>query len=231
MSTTSYFVTKFTEHCKAQGTTPYFVAVETGVEPSLISAIINGRRNPKPATWHNLLPRLAACPLLNIDLATLVHWKAVDDYGVDLQARPELGTASPSAPVPGVTRRLKSLGYVAAGTLNTALPTNHDAVYYDLHDLPATLGDDVFVLDIVGDSMAPRFEAGGLLVVQPTNTLVPDRLYVFESDEAHRTFKLLTLDTARQQLTPLNSLCAPVPLKGLHCQRLYTVLEYRLRFY
>jgi SOS-response transcriptional repressor LexA len=233
MSTTSYFISKFLEHCKTVGTTPYFVALESGIEPSLMSAIVNGRRSPKPRTWHELLKKIAACPMLQIDLATLVYWKAVDDYGVDLENPPlPLAQVTPMSSQ-GQGRLLKSLGFVAAGTLTHAVTHQHpdDAPVFELADLPAELDGTLYVLTIQGNSMAPRFEAGGLLVVQPTHTLEPSKYYVFETDDTHRTFKVLTLDVDKQQLTPLNPDYEPIPLAGLNCQRLYTVLEYRLRFY
>lgn len=79
----SYFVERFQEKCKERNTTPYYVSLDCGLDPGLISAILSGTRKPKPATWLNILKKLSESKLLDTRYVVLVSWKAVDDYGID----------------------------------------------------------------------------------------------------------------------------------------------------
>lgn len=56
------------------------VALDCGVSESLMSAIVNGNRNPKPKTWRGIIKKLGQSELLGISEMELFSWRAVDDY-------------------------------------------------------------------------------------------------------------------------------------------------------
>jgi transcriptional regulator with XRE-family HTH domain len=71
-------IEKFRELCRKKGTTPYLVAQEVGVDNSLVSSWINGRRTPRPATMMEILQKFASCQTLDTDFETLAAWWAAD---------------------------------------------------------------------------------------------------------------------------------------------------------
>lgn len=76
-----YFNDKFKERCKDRGTTPYFVALDARIEPSLMSAIMRGNRRPKVETWKAIIDKMAKSEILNTPVMELIQWRAIEDYG------------------------------------------------------------------------------------------------------------------------------------------------------
>jgi transcriptional regulator with XRE-family HTH domain len=78
MSKMNTFIDKFTALCREKKTSPHLVAQEVGVDTSLVSSWINGRRTPRPATMMEMLEKFATSKALDIDFKTLAAWWAAD---------------------------------------------------------------------------------------------------------------------------------------------------------
>lgn len=245
MTPDSYFVEKLIARCKERGTTPYFVALDCGIEPSLMSAIVNGKRKPKPDTWHQLLKKLTSSSLLATDLHTLIHWKAIDDYGPDAvapgatsveeaaagHARQSSGSAATAATP--ASKAPPCRGYVLAAGSNgksADVEPPSEPRYYEL--LPANVDpDELFCLSVHGDLMAPRFEEGGTLLLRPARSFLPNKFYVHESRGRKRTFKLYQLSVSKEELVGLTAQDEPVSMKGINLSQIFEVVEYKKAYH
>lgn len=78
MSIMSVFVDKFLELCESRNTTHYKVALDAGVDPSLVSNVISGNRKLKPDQMKKLLNDLSNSKLLGISSQKLIAWWALD---------------------------------------------------------------------------------------------------------------------------------------------------------
>ena|SRR5688572_26122591 len=69
---------KFIDLCRQKGTSPHLVAQEVGVDTSLVSSWINGRRTPRPATMMEILHKFSSSSTLGVSFETLAAWWAAD---------------------------------------------------------------------------------------------------------------------------------------------------------
>jgi DNA polymerase V len=79
-------------------------------------------------------------------------------------------------------------------------------------------GAESFALMVLGDSMAPEFVEGEIIVVEPEG-LAKDGSYVVASVAGEWTFRQLAVDAGHWQLRPLNPAYATAPLADLSAIR------------
>lgn len=72
------FVERFRQHCESKGTSPHKTAQETGVDTTMVSNWMSGKRQPRPETVMDALQKFAQSKDLGIDFPTLAYWWAQD---------------------------------------------------------------------------------------------------------------------------------------------------------
>ena len=73
------FGERFRKWRKARGVTTYEIEKQTGISASNLISIEKNRRPPS----DNVLEKLAKVPELGIDHATLLAWRAIEQYGTE----------------------------------------------------------------------------------------------------------------------------------------------------
>jgi SOS-response transcriptional repressor LexA len=85
-------------------------------------------------------------------------------------------------------------------------------------------GHDPFALQVLGDSMAPEFMDGHIIIIEPDGA-VSNGSYVFAEYEGEYIFRQLLLDQGRYFLKPLNDhypileIASLAAVKGVITQR------------
>ena len=75
-------------------------------------------------------------------------------------------------------------------------------------------GSEPFALRVLGDSMAPEFEEGTVIIVEPTGIL-DDGCYVVADYNDEYVFRQLVLEEQRWLLKPLNGKYPTVEISGV----------------
>ena len=84
--------------------------------------------------------------------------------------------------------------------------------------LPDCAGDELFALQVIGDSMAPEFRAGEIIVVEPEG-LARDGAYVVAWYHDEWIFRQLRRNAAGWTLHALNPAWPDLPLTDLSAVR------------
>lgn len=164
-----------------------------------MSAIVNGKRKPKPDTWHSILRKLASSPLLDTPLSTLIHWKAVDDYGPEavptghiLSAEDDEVTGA-HLTVPGDYHvgQLPVRGWVAKQPPEPNSAPWQAVKHLPVLLLPNMLASHSFVLYMADDSALPQFPKNAWLIVRSLEAA--DGLQATEGN-AYTNGRLIHLD-------------------------------------
>lgn len=154
------------ERLKALRRSKGALARAMGVDPARISEIVGGRRNVQVA---ELAPM---AKMLEMTTEELVARLAVRAARPITEAAAERGEGTPAQPIalPGGTTAGRDLPLYgsAMGGVDGAFEMNGQAM--DFVERPAALAGarSAYAVFVQGDSMAPRFEAGWLLHVNPT---------------------------------------------------------------
>lgn len=119
-------------------------------------------------------------------------------------------SATPSVPASSVPAISSAPALAAA----SARPTPADAV------IPSgdCSGAEVFALRVIGHSMAPEFEEGEIIVVEPDGA-VRDGSYVLAQLDREWTFRQLRMRETGWWLEPLNPAFPPCPVPDLSVVR------------
>ncbi len=75
-------------------------------------------------------------------------------------------------------------------------------------------GSEPFALRVLGDSMAPEFREGEIIIVEPSTT-VEDACYVVADRDGEYIFRQLKIENGRWFLQPLNNKYQRVEIAGL----------------
>ena len=204
----------------------YKLALDAKIDRGLLYRIASGKRHAST----DVLEKIAALNIAGLSLAQLHAWRALDtvpEEALQLAAQ-HIANEVPSLvlqQLPQGTYRVPCKGVVAAGPL-TPIAKDTEIIYYAFDDM-ALYSPDLFCLKIQGDSMQPRFEDGGVLLVRKTDAFKNGRFYVVETDAGERTFKAFQMALEAGRLLPLNTEYAPIELKNFNIAHAYEVLEYK----
>jgi DNA polymerase V len=88
----------------------------------------------------------------------------------------------------------------------------------DADGVPGGSGGESFALRVLGQSMAPEFDEGEIIVIEPDG-LAKDGSYVLAWHDEGWVFRQLLRDAARWRLHALNPAFADVALRGLGAVR------------
>lgn len=75
-------------------------------------------------------------------------------------------------------------------------------------------GNEPFALQVLGDSMAPEFEAGQIIIIDPEAVVAPG-CYVLARLNEEYIFRQLIVQQERYYLKPLNAAYSTEPLADL----------------
>ncbi len=75
-------------------------------------------------------------------------------------------------------------------------------------------GSEPFALQVLGDSMAPEFEDGVVIIVEPAG-IVESGCYVVAQHDDEYLFRQLIIENQRWYLKPLNARYPTVEITGL----------------
>jgi SOS-response transcriptional repressor LexA len=75
-------------------------------------------------------------------------------------------------------------------------------------------GGEIFALQVLGDSMAPEFNEGHIIIIDP-NGLVKSGSYVLAMYQGEYIFRQLHLEAEQYWLKPLNANYPTVEITGL----------------
>lgn len=75
-------------------------------------------------------------------------------------------------------------------------------------------GSDPFALQVLGDSMAPEFCEGQVIIIEP-NGVIKSGCYVFAVYEGEYIFRQLLIEQNRYFLRPLNEQYPTLEIEGL----------------
>ena len=208
------------------GLTAHNIAMRCQIDPGLMNKIINGKRKPS----DQVLNKLAACKELECPLPTLTLWRLEDarqEIAEAVAAEHELIEHSELKPImlEGFYR-FPCRGTVAAGPLTPENNGPADTVYYEFADIQQ-YSSDMFCLKICGDSMAPEFQDGGILLLRPTQHLKPNGYYVIETNQGTRTFKAFRFNQPQGCLEPLNENSPSITIDDFSIKQLYSIVEYK----
>ncbi len=89
-------------------------------------------------------------------------------------------------------------------------------------------GSEPFALRVLGDSMAPEFEEGTVIIVEPTGVL-DDGCYVVADCNDEYLFRQLILKDTRWLLKPLNSKYPTVEIPGVEAIKGRVIQKARTR--
>ncbi len=81
------FVLMLKDACLMRNTSPYKVALDAGVDPALVSSLINGKRTLKPEQMEKLIQKLSQSKLLDVDYNTLMAWWALTMFPAEALKR------------------------------------------------------------------------------------------------------------------------------------------------
>lgn len=73
---------------------------------------------------------------------------------------------------------------------------------------------DLLALQVLGDSMAPEFEEGHVIVIEP-NGVVSNGSYVLATHEGEYIFRQLSIENERYFLKPLNDRYPVLEISGM----------------
>jgi len=79
-------------------------------------------------------------------------------------------------------------------------------------------GNEPFALQVLGDSMAPEFENGHIIVIDP-EAVVKDGAFVFAVHDGEYIFRQLQIKDDKYYLKPLNPQYATLEIPGLEAVR------------
>lgn len=202
------------------------LALELGIDPSVMSKVINGIRKPP----KGFIEKLATCEPLQLTLETMKGWQALDEYEdtfikAGLKPVPIWENVSTPQPMEGLYR-VPLRGTVAAGSLTyeEQLPETEYIDWYDLTEISS----DIFCLKVKGDSMYPPIPDGAYLLVREARQIKKQGIYVIETQDNETTVKVFQYDGRGTRLIPLNPQYPEISLETIKVRRLYEVLEYKV---
>lgn len=197
----------------------------TGVSRSNLSSIESNRWPPS----DNVLKQLASVPELEITYQTLVGWLALSKLGpeaIEAAHKEVLYENLVNIGSPQGFFRFPCLGTVSAGSLQM-VDQRQDLIYYEFSDIKE-YDQKMFCLEIRGDSMSPKFEDAGVLLVRETKNYRNNGLYVIITNHGESTFKLLRFEeNGPPKLVPINPNYEPILLQNMHIEKAYEVIEYK----
>lgn len=216
-----YFYSRLKQIISEKGISFHRLQFLSQVPAPLFSQWKSGKRLPS----DNDLEKLARVEELDLSLDRLRAWRALDKEGrgpIEEAVR-ELGGFAPEG-----FYRFPCRGTVSAGDF-TSTVAPEDLTYFEFIDV-SHYACDMFCLKIAGNSMAPEFQDGGLLLLRPAQSFRNNGLYVFKTDEQSSTFKVLRFLKEKAALFPLNPEYPVLPLDEISIDEAYEVIEYKISY-
>ncbi|MBY0404702.1 MAG: S24 family peptidase [Cyanobacteria bacterium] len=174
------------------------------------------------------LEKLSAVPELNLSIETLKGWRALDKIGVDAvrEAYKTIHKDDKALTVQSkIFNQLPCLGYLTAEGLDTI--STPEMIDYFEYFYTAQEKDNLFCLFIRGNSLAPRFEDGGILLVKEAERFEDGLFYLvnFENDEIPMQIFIFESGSP-DRFHSLNQSKISKAMDANPIQKAYTVLEY-----
>lgn len=219
--------------------TPYKIALDAGLDPSLLSKVLKEERQ----FTDFIVEKLAQSSILGLSYQQLKAWQALDasppeaitlaatllGEKTDVSSLPS-GSGVEVLGKPEGFYRFPVKGEVSAGSLRP-FSAPEDTLYVEFADI-REYDPSMFVLKIVGDSMSPQFDHGGYLLVREAKRFENNKHYIVQTTSGQATFKVVRYQASGpMQLVPLNTKYAPIPLSNVRLDKLYQVLEYKKSYY
>jgi SOS-response transcriptional repressor LexA len=204
----------------------------SGITSGQFSQFKKGKHQGGRAPSDMDLEKLSAVPELNLSIETLKGWRALDKIGVDAvrEAYQTIHKDDKALTVRSeIFDQLPCLGYLTAEGLDTI--STPEMIDYFEYFYTTQEKENLFCLFIRGNSLAPRFEDGGILLVKEAdrfedglfylvsfqNDEIPMQLFIFESGTPDR-FHYLNQSKNQSKISKA--------IDANPIQKAYTVLEY-----
>ena len=227
------FGERFKAWRKSHGVSNYFIESVTGLSRANLSQIESGKYLPS----DEVLEIIAGVDGLSVTVEQLRRWRMLEEYP-ELEAEFEntssVNAGQPSQqfhnhPLPDGHYRFPCVGTVSAGTLSVPESYTDCPPYFEFSDLPI-YSPDMFCLKIVGDSMAPKFENGGIILVMETTAFQQNGLYVIQTEADEMTFKVFEMTSRGAKLKPINPAYDTISIHDKSIIKAYRVIEYKKTF-
>ncbi len=139
----------------------------------------------------------------------MCHLKALEKKGL-IEREPNRSRAITLATESTERRGLPLAGRIAAGMLHEAIEMDEQIDFGGLFD-----ADDLFVLEVQGDSMVEdQIADGDYVVIRKQDTARPGQIVVALTDENEATLKRWFPEKNRIRLEPANSAMKPIYVKN-----------------
>lgn len=205
-----------------RGLTIYQVALSVGEDPSNVQKVLTKKRAVKLEKRLDYLKKFCNSPLLKgIDYNYLAN--ILVSESLEIEPDPIIPHTMPKG-----TYRIPCLGTVTAGSL-AMVEDVQDVIYYGF-DHPKCKNTKLFCLKVLGDSMEPKIPDGAIVLVEQVNTFQNGGLYVVLTDDGKSTMKIVSMSQDGLQLIPINKRHKPIDVKGFGIEKIFKVIEYKVRF-
>lgn len=169
---------------------------------------LSGRRDP------SMDQMMALASYLRCDLGWLMEGSKGSKREYKQGQAPASEVREP-AMIPESLTHVPLISWVTAGSWAEACDPYEPGDAEEMIAVTRKVGSRAFALKITGDSMEPRFPAGGIIVVDPEVRAENGSYVVARLDDTNEvTFKQLVIDGGKRFLKPLNNRYPIIEVNG-----------------
>lgn len=117
-------------------------------------------------------------------------------------------------PGPDIRGQVPLISWVQAGKAMEVVDLLHPGEGFEWISVTCPIKRHTYALKVNGDSMAPKFPPGILIIVEPEMEADPGDFVIAKNGDEEATFKQLVKDSGRWFLRPLNDRYPITPLEG-----------------
>lgn len=192
-----------------RGITQKELASSSGVSQQMISKLESGK-STETAGIVQLARALRVAP----DWLADGTGAPEEPSGKVAEGLPAISAIQNVTPGPDIRGQVPLISWVQAGHAMEVVDLLHPGDGFEWVSVTCPIKRHTYALKVSGDSMAPDFPPGILIIVEPEMEADPGDFVIAKNGDEEATFKQLVKDSGRWFLKPLNERYPIIPLEG-----------------